>query len=58
MGAWEEKDKWEVTTDHKSDELVGTLHRLDPIDPKLSERQSELIGLLIRFIEKGRSLRA
>jgi len=51
VNVWEEEDKWEATIDYKHDELVGTLHRLDPIDPNLSERQAELVGLLMKFME-------
>ncbi len=53
MNVWKEEDKWKATVKDKRDETVGVLSRLDPTEPKLSEKLVlELTRLLTRFIEK------
>ena len=49
---WEKADKWKATIDFENDELVGTLRRFDPLEPRLPERQAELVEMLKEFIEK------
>lgn len=49
---WKEKDNWKANVDYQNRELIGDLHRLDPTTPKISELQTELVGLLMKFIDK------
>lgn len=53
QGVWENEAKWEATIKDEHDEIVATLHQLNPSDIELEERFAPVLTQsLVRFVQK------